>query len=173
MEGSVITDEMRAMIGKPLGEPYTAGEAYLGNIRKFAKAVGDNNPLWSDEEYAKGTRWGGVISPPTFVDSFSAFYVLADDDSQGYLGGHMPVERPFKHGFSAGDEYELFKPVRPGDVITVTTAVGDIYEKQGRPGIGRMLFIRYDKTYRNQRDEVVAVCRWTSVNYEGMTEQQA
>jgi acyl dehydratase len=113
---------------------------------------------------------GGIIAPPTFVDRFTPFYVLDDDNVQGYLGEPMPTRGIFKHGFSAGDEYESFVPVRPGDVITSTTTLADMYEKQGRPGIGRMLFSRFDKAYRNQRNQVVSVCRWTSVGYEGPAE---
>jgi acyl dehydratase len=58
MAESVITDEMRSMVGEALGEPFVAGEVYRGDIYKFAKAVGDNNPLWLDEGYARVTRWG-------------------------------------------------------------------------------------------------------------------
>jgi acyl dehydratase len=169
MASSLITDDMRRMVGKWQGEPYVGGEVHVEDIRKFAKAVGDNNPLWLDMDYARGTRWGGIIAPPTFIDRFSPFYVLADDNSQGYLGGPLPIERPFKHGFSAGDEYENFRPVRPGDVIIATTTLGDMFEKQSRPGIGRMLFLQYVKTYRNQHNQVVSICRWTSVCYEGPT----
>jgi acyl dehydratase len=172
MEGSVITEEMRSLVGKWQGEPYVGGQVHLEDIRRFAKAVGDNNPLWSDVDYAANTRWGGVIAPPTFVDRFTPFYVLGDDNEQGYLGGPMPVPRIFRHGFSAGDEYESFKAVRPGDVITATTTVAGIFEKQSRPGIGRMLFTRYDKTYRNQRNEIATICRWTSVGYEGPPESE-
>ena len=56
-----------------------------------------------------------------------------------------------------------------GDVITVTASIGDTFEKQGRPGGGLMVFTRYDNTYRNQRSEIVAICRWKSVGYEGPT----
>ncbi len=165
--GSVITDTMRDTARRWQGEPHVGGAVPLEDIRKFAKAIGDNNPLWLDVDYAMGTRWRGIIAPPTFVDRFTPFYVLGDDNSQGYLGGPLPIAKPFKHGFSAGDDYENLRPVRPGDVITVTTTLDDIAERQGKPGIGRMVLIRYIKTYRNQRNEVVSICRWTSLCYEG------
>ena len=95
MEKSVITDEMRALIGKPLGEPYVGGEVHLEDVRKFATSVGDYNPLWLDVEYAMSPRWGGVIAPPPFVDRFTPFYVLGEDDSQGFMAGPMPFDRPF------------------------------------------------------------------------------
>lgn len=167
MDGSVVTDEMRALVGTWHGETYAGGEVHAEDIRKFAGAIGDTNPLWQDVDHALSTDRGGIVASPTFVDRFTPFYVLAGDNAQGYIGGPMPVQTPFKHGFSAGDEYEVLRPVRPGDYITVTTTISDIFEKQSRPGIGRMLFIRYDKTYRNQRNEVVTICHWTSVSYEG------
>jgi acyl dehydratase len=107
------------------------------------------------------------------VDRFTPFYVLGEDDSQGFMAGPMPFDRPFKHGFSASDEHEIRRPVRPGDFITNTTTVGDMFEKRGRPGIGHMLFMRFDKTYRNQRNEIVSICRWTSVGYEGPTDGES
>jgi acyl dehydratase len=167
MGTSVITDEMKSMVGTWQGEPYVGGEVHLEDIRKFATSVGDRNPLWLDPDYAASTRWGGIIAPPTFVDRFTPFYVLADDDSQGYLGAPVPVEVPFVHGLSAGDEHEIHRPVRPGDVITATTTIGDMFEKRGRLGVGLMLFTRYDKAYRNQRNEIASICRWMSVRYEG------
>ncbi len=166
----VISDEMRALVGTWQGESYVGGAVHVKDIRKFATAVGDNNPLWLDADYATTTRWRGIIAPPTFVDRFTPFYVLADDNSQGYLGGPMPIDAPFKQGASAGDEHEIHRPVRPGDVITATTDIGDMFEKRGRTGVGRMLFTRYDKTYRNQRNEIVPICRWTRVQFEGPTD---
>lgn len=169
MDAPVISDEMRALVGTWQGETYAGGEVHLEDIRKFATAIGDANPLWLDVDQAMSTRWRGIMAPPTFVDRFTPFYVLADDNSQGYLGGPMPIQSPFTNSFSAGDEYEIRRPVRPGDFISVNTSISDIFEKQSRPGIGRMLFVRYDKTYRNQRNEIVTVCHWTSVSYEGTT----
>ena len=36
-----------------------------GHIMMFARSVGDKNPIYSDEEYAKTTEAGGIIAPPT------------------------------------------------------------------------------------------------------------
>ena len=37
------------------------------NIRKFAGALGDENPLWFDPAYGATTRYNTLIAPPTFV----------------------------------------------------------------------------------------------------------
>ena len=36
-------------------------------IRHFAWGVGDNNPLWTDIDHARASRWVGLIAPPCFL----------------------------------------------------------------------------------------------------------
>ena len=43
------------------------------HIMMFARSVGDANPIYHDEEYAKGTDSGGIIAPPTFAQSSAQF----------------------------------------------------------------------------------------------------
>ena len=45
-------------------------------------------------------------------------------------------------------------PVRPGDTLTCTARVTDVYRKTGRTG--DMAFIVVQHNFRNQRDELVA-----------------
>src|SRR5258708_18163185 len=44
-----------------------------GHILMFARSVGDDNPVYSDEEQAKKTEAGSIIAPPTFVQSSAQF----------------------------------------------------------------------------------------------------
>ena len=37
-------------------------------IRHYVDAIGDINPLWRSEEYAKSTKYGRIIAPPRFLD---------------------------------------------------------------------------------------------------------
>lgn len=41
-------------------------EVEKGALRKFADAVGDRNPLYWDDEYARNSRFGTLIAPPGF-----------------------------------------------------------------------------------------------------------
>ena len=116
------------------------------NIWHFCEGYGDDNPLYTDAEYARKTRWGGIFAPPTFLLSCS---------SAGGGGGHG---LPGVFGLWAGDNWEHFRPVRPGDVIHGYTELESVNEKRSSYA-GRM-FEQIDKvTYINQRDEVVAH-RW-------------
>ena len=43
------------------------------HIMMFARSVGDSNPIYHDEDYAKSTELGGIIPPPTFAQSSAQF----------------------------------------------------------------------------------------------------
>ena len=70
-----ITDEAvaaaRRMIGmqlRPEG-PYLQ-DATQDTIRNFCNGIGDLNPLYRDAEYARNSRFGGIISHPMFPMAF-------------------------------------------------------------------------------------------------------
>ena len=42
-------------------------------ILMFARSIGDDNPIYYDEDYAKGTEPGSIIAPPTFAQASAQF----------------------------------------------------------------------------------------------------
>lgn len=147
---SVITDELRKKIGSDLGSATI--EIEKGMIRKLAEAVEDNNPLWLDPAHAKKTRNRGLVASPGL---FTAAMMRG--------GPIRPLEAGLKRLLDGGGEYEFFKPVRPGDVLTIQNKVHDLYERTGRMGI--MLFQVFETTWTNQKGELVARCLATLISY--------
>lgn len=118
-------------------------------IRQFAEAVGDPNPLYRDPEFARATRWGGIIAPPTFLCVLMPpLPVPAIDYGTTLLNGGMA--------------YESFLPVRPGDVISGQARIGDVHVVQGRSI--PMLIQQREYTYRNQTGATVALRRATAIH---------
>jgi acyl dehydratase len=62
-------------------------------------------------------------------------------------------------------EYEFLSPIRVGDVLSASSVIADIYEREGRSG--KMAFIIRETTYTNQNGEEVAKTRGTSIHPEG------
>ena len=127
-------------------------EIEKGMLWRFAQAVGDSNPLWQDEEYAARSRYGGVIAPPTLV------LTLGFEQIQRIL-----TSSPSQTVLHGSTELECFKPVRPGDVITVSTRIASVRERQSK--LGKMVFITFDIGYKNQRQEIIARCRQMAIIY--------
>jgi acyl dehydratase len=134
-----------------LESPPVTLEVEKGAIIKFARAIGDDDPLWNDEVAARKTRYGGLITPPTFLRSM------------GTVRPELPFDLPFHRLLDGGSEWEYFEPVRPGDRITAVARITDLRERSGR--LGAMIFMTTVVTYRNQLGEVVATQTSTSIRY--------
>ena len=66
MAESLITDEIRALIGVEGPEITMSEPVERGALRRFVQAIMDDDRIYWDEEYAKNTRYGGVVAPPLF-----------------------------------------------------------------------------------------------------------
>src|SRR5579884_1325558 len=66
-----------------------------GHIMLFARSVGDPNPVYHDEEYARRSEVGGIIAPPTFVQASAQYdpdYPLRPKIGQPWFGsGREPT----------------------------------------------------------------------------------
>ena len=152
---SVISDEMRAHLDVE-SDPITY-DVEKGAVIKFARAIGDDNPLFQDEKAARNGPHGGLIAPPTFLRSLTA----------GEAKSVFP--RPFPNNLDGGSEYEFFEPIRVGDRITVTRAIVDLNERQGR--LGTMLFTVSETRYVNQFGQLAATQRTTGISYATSEEE--
>jgi len=153
---SVITDEMRREIGVE-SEP-TIAEVEKEPIRRFAEAIGDPNPLYHDEEYAKRHGYRSIIAPPGFMPTylFSIRRGKAPDTGE-------KIRSAFTRGLNGGGEYEFFQPIQAGDILVITSRISDIYERDGR--MGKMVFVISETICRNPQGQMVLIVRHTGIRY--------
>jgi len=142
-----ITDEAiaaaKAMIGmrlRPEG-PYLQ-DATVDTIRNFCNGVGDLNPLYRDAEYGRNSRYASVIAPPMFPMAY------------GWLG-RTRWGFPGVHGFYAGNDWELFRNLRPGDRISAEERVVGVDVKDSEFS-GRLAIQYVEAHFVNQHDDLVA-----------------
>ena len=157
--GSSIPEKIKDLIGT---ERVYMGTERLGEgaIKRFADAIGDRNPLYWDEEFARTSPGRGIIAPPTLIFELNHHIgaVLAED---GLPEEQMELHLPLGALFRGGNEYEMFQPVRPDDVITTRRKLLDIREKSGRSGT--LIFVVSEIEYTNQRGELLGINRETII----------
>jgi len=123
-----------------------------GAIRKFVEAIGDEDPIYHDEQAAQAAGFKTIVAPPTFLCIFRAQEL---PDLKIAFG---------RVRLNGGNAYEYHKPVYAGDTITVTAKYADVTERTGRTG--SMVFVFTDLTFTNQYGEVVATGRNTGIMRE-------
>ncbi|MFC1976829.1 MaoC family dehydratase N-terminal domain-containing protein [Chloroflexota bacterium] len=157
------SEELSRLIGK--AEDVRVFEVEKEPIRRFADSVGDQNPLYLDEGYARNSRYGSMIAPPGFISS-PWFSRPKSDAPSSDLRGEVRAALA-KAGYTnpgaidAGIEYEFFRPVRAGDTIASISMIKDIIEREGKTG--KMSFTITETTYTNQNGDLVAKARGTMI----------
>jgi acyl dehydratase len=152
----------------------------------FARAIGDFNPVYHDAEFARESEVGGIIAPPTFVQASAQYdpeYPLRPHPGMAWFGsGATPTGRVAKAeeastsegsaskpsggtGLHAEQHYEYHRPVRAGEVLTLTVGAGKSWEKQGRRG-GLLHFQESITEYRGEDGELVVTARGVGVRTE-------
>jgi acyl dehydratase len=142
-----------------------------GHIAQFARAIGDDNPVYTDEEYAHDTELGGIVAPPTFVQAvvhFDETYPHRPRRGQPWRGSGRGATglspgggEPTPARMHAEQRFEYFAPLRPGDVLQVTTVPGDTWHKDGRSG--RLIFEETVTEFRDRHGELAVRSRTVAV----------
>jgi acyl dehydratase len=151
--------DFRAGIGKEynLDGERIVREATRDTILNFAEAVGDANPLWTDEDYAARSRFGGLTAPPTFLYAVTH----GSTPANGRPGAPPAADLALLY---AGAELEFNTPVRRGDSFTVSGKSTAVERKKSK-ALGALLFTTGEASYRNQDGDLVGMLRTTICRY--------
>jgi acyl dehydratase len=160
-----------------------------GHIAMFARAAGEVNPVYFDEEEALRRPVGGIIAPPTFVQAgehFDPDSTLRPRPGEPWLGsgatpsGTRSAGDANSSGENAGvlhaeQHFTYHRHLRPGDVLSATTRSGATWTKQGRRS-GTLSFAETITEYRDQDGQLVVTARGVGVRTEfviGSTEEES
>ena len=133
------------------------GEVNRREWQRWAAAVGDDNPLWFDAEYARAQGYRDVICPPLYLQyailGVTPLVGLRPDGSSGAVSGSLAFPRAPKR-MAGGESTTFHGPAYHRDEIEMVRTIESIVEKQGRSG--RFVLVTWRTVYRNQRSELVA-----------------
>jgi len=140
----------KALIGHTFKAFTTTVEA--GKVRLFCKAIGEENPIYTDPAAAKAAGHPGIPVPPTFFTALTN-----DDPDKGGLLRLLKVDIGLiLHG---EQHYEYLAPVHVGDRVTCQQKVVDIYDKKG----GALWFVVSETELKDQTGKPVAKARGITV----------
>jgi acyl dehydratase len=124
-----------------------------GHILMFARALGDENPAY------QGALTGEAVSaPPTFA--WAAAHFDPECTVRPRPGAPWPPRAA--GGLHAEQSYTYHRPVRSGDVLSVTERPGRSWVKASRSG-GSLHFAEMLSEYRDEAGELVVTACMTTV----------
>ncbi len=142
---SLLTEELRAMIGLESETDLACDPVEASAVRRFAQAMMDPDPIYMDVTAAE--RFGGPVAPALYpLNAFRLPFGSNDPiqvnaknpDFDGATGavshGLPPLSLKDMVLLNGGVDVEIFRYLNHGERVLARSRYLDIYEKHGRQG---------------------------------------
>ena len=162
-----LRERLDALIGTPtdgVGKPVRAPDPVnAAMIRHWAYALGDMNPAYLDPVFAENSRYGGIVSPPVMLQTWTMPPPkLAGIHERGGVPIEMKGDNPLQFLSDAGytgiiatnSDFEIERYPRVGDEITSETVFDSISDEK-KTAMGNGFFVTWVTTYRDQNGEII------------------
>ena len=108
----------KALEGVPLRRDQHNSLVSVPSIKRWARSIGDRNPLWLDAEYAANSALGRVVAPPCWLFSVDNTCLNA--------------KFPDCHVIYGGCDWQFYNWLREGDGVSARSRLTGVEEKSGR-----------------------------------------
>jgi acyl dehydratase len=152
---SLIDAETAARVGTVAAT--ATGEVIRRDWQRWAAAVGDDNPLWFDPDYARANGYRDVVCPPLYLQyailGVTPLSSLRPDGSSGAVSGSLSFPNAPRR-MAGGESTTFHLPAYHRDEIEMVRTIAAIVEKEGRSG--RFVLVTWHTVYHNQNRELLA-----------------
>lgn len=136
--------------------PTFSADVEKGRLKFFAKAIGETNPIYTDEAAALAAGYRALPAPPTFT-------MVLDMEGPEMLPMLDLLNMDIARILHGSQEFEYMEPICAGDRITMTARIADMFDKKD----GALEFVVMEHVYTNQEGAMVAKATSTLVHRNG------
>ena len=150
--------EVRKRIGIPVRySPRNHNEvSSTDSFRHFARAYGDDNPLYVEPAYATASSWGSPIAPPLYPFAAGvARAVELSDAEQAIMRSGDPLAGIGQ--YMCGERWIFPKPIRAGDVLWQSQTLHSAELRPSRFGGGTGALLSHRVTWDDDAGSPYAV----------------
>ena len=134
------------------GPPYEYSNRLTSDfIANYAANIGDDNPLFTDQEYGKGTRYGCQLAPGP---------IMALVRYPSVHGAIRPGGYPLAN-FISGAAWEFYDVVRVSTKFRTSKVTKEIFEKPGSRG--NLVFMISNNHYWDFHGDLLGKCYGTQI----------
>jgi acyl dehydratase len=128
----------------------------LEKVQDFALAVGEDNPIFTDEDAARAAGFPSIPAPPTF--SVTQIFEVPRDERESRLGANLNYERVL-HG---EQEFTYKRLPVTGETLKGIMKIAKDFTKEGKRG-GQMRFVTYETRFEDADGEEVFTALYTLI----------
>ena len=128
-------------------------------IRRFAQAIGSQDPLHHHEAAARAAGYRGLLAPPTFAFSI---YLM---DGKPTFWRMREMGAVLGRGYHGETAFDYQAPICAGDVVDCESVISDISDKKG----GAMTLVTETSRLSDSRGELLVALRNVFIIVNGST----
>lgn len=137
-----------------------------GKVEEFARSIKDENPVYREKSVARDNGYETVPAPVTFTRTV-LFPWYRPEGVETYRGFDLGFDEEYSvHG---EQHYRFERPLLVGDVLTGTTTLTDVFQRDGSRG-GTMTFAVLETEYTDEDGKLVLVDESTIIETGGAIE---
>lgn len=125
-------------------------------VKEFARAVGENNPVFYDPDAARELGLPGIVASPTFT--VTQIFEVPREEREARLGANLDYARVL-HG---EQEFAIKRLPYAGETLKGTMRISKDFEKEGKRG-GSMRFVTYESKFTDDEGDEVLTAYYTLI----------
>lgn len=135
-------------------------------INNWVEAIGDRNPIYTDEAAARAAGHPGIVAPPAMIQVWTMFGLGGERPKDDPLG---PIMQLFDDNGYAGVvatncEQTYHRYLQPGEEVSITSEMGDVVGPK-QTALGEGFFVNQHIIWR-VGDEDVAEMNWRILKFK-------
>lgn len=162
MSSEIDTEAFTSELGRVITQ--NLGEISRLQVRRYARAVEDDNPLFHDVEYARDAGYGDLVVPPNYLSAIIEYGEGTPVDQlreDGLDPNQFPFEVPDEAVLmGGGQDLMIDRYVVAGESVTREETFTDLYQRDS--SMGTLTFLESISEFFVDEDRVLR-CEVTTI----------
>jgi uncharacterized protein len=135
-------------------------------INNWVEALGDTNPIYTDEAAAREAGHPGIVAPPAMIQVWTMFGLGGDRPTDDPMGPMMKLfdDAGYVGVVATNCEQTYHRYLRPGEEVSIASEMRDVIGPK-QTALGEGWFINQHITWR-VGDEDVAEMEWRILKFK-------
>ncbi|OMC40414.1 DNA-binding protein [Mycobacterium sp. IS-2888] len=135
-------------------------------INNWVEALGDRNPIYTDEAAARAAGHPGIVAPPAMIQVWTMFGLGGERPKDDPLGPIMQLfdDNGYIGVVATNCEQTYHRYLQPGEEVSITSEMGDVVGPK-QTALGEGFFVNQHIIWR-VGDEDVAEMNWRILKFK-------
>ncbi len=135
-------------------------------INNWVEAIGDRNPIYTDEAAARAAGHPGIVAPPAMIQVWTMFGLGGQRPTDDPLGPIMKLfdDAGYVGVVATNCEQTYHRYLQPGEQVSITSEMGDVVGPK-QTALGEGWFVNQHIIWR-VGDEDVAEMNWRILKFK-------